>query len=487
MLKQVSLDDKLTSIQKRSSTLFQVLSYEKKFLSIYNPLRGSSFNNLQIHSKRNFWNVTLTSTHTSAIGALDSLIKSHEQCEVCIVFVSKSYTTEEIELIPDYLYSRLRPKFLSGCVVDKIYDGSNVSHGISLFLGGLGHNTSVRMENKNIKEQCGKFRYNGFIVEGPRSKYKTNSVGRWTNIDELKGEISEIPNGWYDISKFRSVSSAPKVFNLPKELKGLKDNDISPDLFFLISDSEPYQFLESLDYHFPHSKKIGIVGESTPFITGRPYSLFHNDKVLSKGIMGVAFTSETPTTSRILADHPSLCSIGDPLRITSCRGNIILELDGLNPTELLLRHFKSDGDQEKTLMLSKDTEFYLGLYGDGNERTALHDSPVAIGKILSGDPAKGNMAIDTTKDLKDGQYVKTCFFLTASDKNDMDFNAADAPPVIELDVKGKKIFGATSGNGIIIGKGGGEDKNGESWVCDIPYSSVSLSTLQSLDGSKDLN
>ncbi|CAG8493834.1 17302_t:CDS:2 [Acaulospora colombiana] len=321
-----------------------------------------------------------------------------------MVFVSRSYTSKEIESIPDYLYSKLRPKFLSGCVVDKIYDGLNVGHGISLFLGGFNHNTPVNIGNESIREKNVKFRYDGFNVEGPRKEYKTKSVGRWTSPEELKNQFLEISNGWYEISKFQSVSSAPKIFSLPKELKVLRDNNISPDLFFIISDSEPYQFLESLDHYFPKSKKESWGTKPEILILSKIRKTV--DLIIP---LGVAVTSETSTMSNLLIDHPSLRPISDPLRITRCQGNIILELEGLNPTESLLRHFKSGVDQENNFLLSKETEFYMGLY-DVNHEDALHDSEMVINRILSGDPAKGNMAIDTTKDLKNGQYVKETLF-----------------------------------------------------------------------------
>lgn len=49
--------------------------------------------------------------------------------------------------------------------------------------------------------------------------------------------------------------------------------------------------------------------------------------------------------------------------------------------------------------VSKDEEFYLGIFSeDGNDKT--------VARITSGDPARGNMSVDTTLDLYEGQSVQ---------------------------------------------------------------------------------
>ncbi|CAG8447327.1 8320_t:CDS:2 [Diversispora eburnea] len=348
--------------------------------NLFNLLHPVKKNSLRIPSlflKRNYFsNTVLTfinsnnNNNITAIDVIDSLI--HEKCEkyekyeVCIVFISRNYLAQEIEMIPKYIYSKLQPNFLTGCVVDKIFDDKlNIGNGISLFLSGGNKKVGNYEKNNGIDGGGGKnYRIDGFNVnlEGPRKEFKTKSVGRWKDLNEIKNHNEISLNEWYDVTKFQSISriSSNVFIDLPEKLKDLKDKNISPELIFLISDSEPYQFLESLDYYFPQSKKMGIIGSSTPFITGRPYSLFNNDKVLSKGIIGIAFTSNETSESHknfLSVDHLSMCSIGDPFRITSCQGNIILELEGLNPTKLLLQQHLKSGKK-----LSKDTEFYLGLY-----------------------------------------------------------------------------------------------------------------------------
>jgi hypothetical protein len=53
---------------------------------------------------------------------------------------------------------------------------------------------------------------------------------------------------------------------------------------------------------------------------------------------------------------------------SSCRGNIILKLDGTNPTKLLLDKLQFVDDKN---FLSKETELYIGLYNSDNKENQL--------------------------------------------------------------------------------------------------------------------
>ncbi|CAJ0918782.1 967_t:CDS:2 [Entrophospora sp. SA101] len=148
---------------------------------------------------------------------------------------------------------------------------------------------------------------------------------------------------------------------------------------------------------------------STPFVNGRPFTIFYNNNILSRGLVGLAITTSTSTSSlpvnkkpQLDILHQSLCPIGEHLKITRCRGNIILELNGKNPTKLFLQNLQQSNYDDNDKKYSKETDFYLGIYDD----VFQNEKSIEIKKILSGDPAKENMAIDTIKDLKVGQYVK---------------------------------------------------------------------------------
>lgn len=81
----------------------------------------------------------------------------------------------------------------------------------------------------------------------------------------------------------------------------------------------------------------------------------------------------------------------------SCRGNIILDLDQAGATGLLLALIQ----QGHHANIAKDQEFYLGIYGPDSTTTLM-----SVCRVTSGDPARGNMSIDTTADLQVGQVVQ---------------------------------------------------------------------------------
>ena len=63
-----------------------------------------------------------------------------------------------------------------------------------------------------------------------------------------------------------------------------------------------------------HTFKLGLIASSTPFITGRPVTLFRNENVHSSGAVGFALTGGTAPKSHI--EFPGLKSITPPLIIT---------------------------------------------------------------------------------------------------------------------------------------------------------------------------
>ena len=60
--------------------------------------------------------------------------------------------------------------------------------------------------------------------------------------------------------------------------------------------------------------KLGLIASSTPFITGRPVTLFSNENVHSSGAVGIALTGGgTPRSS---VEFPGLKSITPSMIVT---------------------------------------------------------------------------------------------------------------------------------------------------------------------------
>ena len=73
--------------------------------------------------------------------------------------------------------------------------------------------------------------------------------------------------------------------------------------------------MQSLDHHFPQSTKIGVIGASTPFVTGQPFALFCQQEMLSAGMVGFA-AYDDHLGQDISIEHPSLETLGEPMTIT---------------------------------------------------------------------------------------------------------------------------------------------------------------------------
>lgn len=330
---------------------------------------------------RSYW-TKLTATGATieecVQASLDTL--TSKKPDICVVLASKSFTLDHYRKLIQELQSNLEPKCLIGGVIDRV---TQVNHGISLLLG--------------FEEEIVPFTINDSQY---RLKIRSTSVGRWGRVEDkerIKYQNDHIDRiGW---DNFGSVSTPAQAYQLPP---GLTEKDSKPPLFvFTVSDNEPDQLLQTLDHHYPDTPKIGIIGASTPFVTGEPYTLFHSNGIMGSGIVGFASYAkqEQPgNSSNVKVTHAAMKKMGDPLKITRCRGNVILDLDKGGATGLLLRLIQ-DGPK-----LSKEEEFYLGIYPPGKDEHSEDD--VTVSRITSGDPGRGNMSIDTTADLQVGQIVQ---------------------------------------------------------------------------------
>ncbi|KAI9243906.1 hypothetical protein BDA99DRAFT_529700 [Phascolomyces articulosus] len=405
----------------------------------------------QNRSQRTLWTtVTATGRTTDeCIQQATHKLSSFKDPSLCVALVSKSFP--DYRAVTQQLTSHVHATYTIGCVVDHV---PGMHHGISVLVGDT---------------DCVPFH----IPDSPeRHKVRSISVGRWGRVedfDRLRFQGNTLnEEGW---DAFSTISQPANQVALPSTLQ--KQSGV-PSFVFMASDNEPDQLLHALDHHFPDTAKIGVIGASTPFITGEPYALFCQKEMLGGGIVGFASYNDRPITD-IQVGHTSLEPLGDLLTITRCRGNIILDLDQAGATGLLLELIQ----RGQNARIAKDQEFYLGIYPIDSDDT----NKMTVNRITSGDPSRGNMSIDTTADLKVGQRVQ---FMKrrASDDNqpivpgenmivgvvDQD-HTIDAKP-IELPETSKVItdvFGGASENGVIVGRPGLSSQ-----ILNVPYSVAKL-------------
>ena len=181
-----------------------------------------------------------------------------------------------------------------------------------------------------------------------------------------------------------------------EDLIGVKATE-KPDFIIL---ADPFSMrgpnlVKGLDYAFPGSTVIGGIasgghqpGENT---------LFLNQKHVAKGIVGIALHGNV----RIDTIVAQGCRpVGDLMRITKCDRNILEELDGQKPFEILGEIYSNLSEADRKLF---QNSLFLGVVMDHFE-----DDP-AIGdflirNVLGADQEKGVISIGEM--LQEGQIVQ---------------------------------------------------------------------------------
>ncbi|KAI0299478.1 hypothetical protein BC826DRAFT_1117045, partial [Russula brevipes] len=204
-------------------------------------------------------------------------------------------------------------------------------------------------------------------------------VGRWHAMrmkDEgrrRRGELTE------DVDWEKVWGRSMKDNVVPPALRGLGKRDVHT--IVTLTDGAPQGLNESLS-SFPLATKLGLFCSSTPFVTGRPYTLLHNGSVASSGAVGIALSAGLRPA--LQNSYPGLHAITRPLKVTASEGNLVNELDNRNPTALLI---SAMDETALTGRGAKDNEFYLGVLRDGDLWQVHH--------IMAGGPSRGTMALET--------------------------------------------------------------------------------------------
>lgn len=206
-----------------------------------------------------------------------------------------------------------------------------------------------------------------------------------------------------------------------------------------LTDNAPQGLNESLS-SFPHATKVspplllsalqgtivfffwklGLFCSSTPFVTGRPYTLIHNGSVHSTGAVGIAL-SAGPRPALQTA-YPGLRAITPPLKVTayvslwfppSSHGfflsgtvkqssfpvgpRVISSTSWIVGIALLISAIEESALVGKA---AKDDEFYLGVLRDGDDELRQ------VHHITSGGPSRGTMALETETAPGEGTSVQ---------------------------------------------------------------------------------
>ncbi|KAJ3149149.1 magnesium ion transporter [Geranomyces variabilis] len=424
---------------------------------------------------------------TTATSSSPSLDKALDQCtaalhraphtprkaaKLCVILASSTYPAAGLERLGRAVIDHFAPATLLGAVVDSVGhgDGSVFGHGLSVTLMDAAPSNTSGADPHCV----------GFVIQPEDTRrVKQKAVGRWPDLG--RGFAKETDAAAFDLERFTTVSMGGGHVGLPKKLQAIEESSQDTPLLLTFSDREPHQFLETIDASFPSTTKLGLIGTMTPFVTGRPHTLYYNDKVLSGGLVGAAIVSKRVHTTPPEPSFTGLVALGEPLAITSCRGNIILNIDDTNAAKELLARMSN---REMTAGVAPEHQLYVKV-NDGDTS--------AVYRLTGGDPSKGTLAVDTVKDLEVGMKIQFMQRVgsDAAAKGEQDqavvFACSDpdapaaAPPVESLSAPSKaeitRTIAARSEHGFIYGRGTlNKSINALTGTiaCDVPLSTVSI-------------
>ncbi|KIM66880.1 hypothetical protein SCLCIDRAFT_61631, partial [Scleroderma citrinum Foug A] len=224
---------------------------------------------------------------------------------------------------------------------------------------------------------------------------QTNYVAGSTEPDIFHTVLGK--NGEVDWKKLWSLPSSSDRgvgYELPQDLLPIAaDRPSTIDNIIYFSDRASEGISTALQNAFPSSNKLALLASSTPFLTGRPVTLFYNGQIHSSGAVGIALLSSPP--SHLALSFPTLVLLTPALPITSAEGNLIFSINLSNPTRLLLSAIQKRGLSHSgdSTSVSKEDSFYVGVMSQ-------------LYHINSGDPSRGTIALDTSMAPKEGSLVQ---------------------------------------------------------------------------------
>lgn len=236
-------------------------------------------------------------------------------------------------------------------------------------------------------------------------------------------EVENRPGFALTAAHMPGVSLTP--FHIGDE--GLPDGDAPPDEwgaltgtpigeeahFLLLADPFSVQgepLLMGLDYAFPYSVKIGGLASGAQQPGGN--ALYLGGEVYTSGVVGLAFAGNVEIDTVVAQ---GCRPIGDTMHITACRRNILLEVDGRTPFEILKEIFLKLDDRDRELA---QHSLFLGVVMDElNELPQLGD--FLIRNIIGIDAQRGALAVGEM--LKEGQTVQ--FHLRDAETSSQDLSA----------------------------------------------------------------
>lgn len=278
-------------------------------------------------------------------------------------------------------------------VSDEIEFGTDPS--LVLMFASTSYGESLSRASKIIQREFPKAVFVGCSAAGV--------LGGGIEIEDAKAVsvfVADLPN--VRIIPFRadhentpSPDAAPEDWN---KVFGVSTYDNPQFLVFMDNFSKPGgALLQGMDFAFPSSVKIGGLasGGSGP----RTQSLHLNDEIYFDGAVGVALCGD------IIVD-PVVAQgcrpIGQPIQITKCHDNLLLQIEDETPISYLQNLFNQLNERDQILMQGN---LFLGIEMDSLQRFGeTVDSQYLIRNLIGIDHENGFLAIGEY--LQEGQRVQ---------------------------------------------------------------------------------
>ena len=220
--------------------------------------------------------------------------------------------------------------------------------------------------------------------------------------------------------------------------------DRAPNFVIL---ADPYSFpvqdfLLGMDFAFPQANKIGGLASGATHQGGN--ALFLDGEVLRSGAIGLALDGNI-TIDTVVAQ--GCRPIGRSMRISKSDRNMLLELDGQSPMEVLRSLLQELSARDRELL---GHSLFLGVVMD-----ELIDDPIQgdflIRNVVGMDQGSGGLAIGEM--LKEGQLVQ--FHLRDADTSSGDLQAVLSRYADEnraIDIPGALLFSCLGRGEYLYGK-----------------------------------
>lgn len=232
---------------------------------------------------------------------------------VTIILASRSYPGSDLLHLPRAVPAHIRDtSTVLAAIVDRVPTASG--HGVS----------TLTLAPCASLLSCKPFHLSG--AESRRKRLKEKSVGKWARAQDIEERSLDTADAW---EAFKSISIGRNQVQVPEAAlpssllnKGEEERKDGEDVkqeVLVFSDIEVHQFLEALDTAAPKAGKVGLLASSTPFITGKPVTMFWNEKAVQDGVLGVSIVKKKKgdeSKSATTVEYPSMSTLGPAMQIT---------------------------------------------------------------------------------------------------------------------------------------------------------------------------